>query len=172
MPRVPAIELCSSLQSRLEKIVIAESPTEPLFEVVACYGNKSLGQALADLVITKGRVCLIVPTGIRRFHDSFPSDRVLTQRYLEVDLLIADRAYYKSGQVAVFGGDKNLGVIEMGERVEAALDSVDLSSWGPAIFEDGAQQTIAASEKERTAGRETWIQSLLIPAGTSESVTV
>ncbi len=169
MAIVPARTLIDALEAKLKAITIADDSDEPLFEVVERYGNKSLGQALVDLTITKGRVCLIVPEGTHRLNDDFASHRVLTKRFLRVDLLIADRAFYKAAQVAVFGGEKNLGVIEMGERVEVKMEGVDLSDYGPAIFEDSSQQTVANAEKD-APGRETFIQALLIPSGNTEAL--
>ena len=168
---VSASDLLSALKAKLVALKLdAAASDEPLFETVELYGNKSLGQALSDLTITKGRVCLIVPLGLTRVSDDKPSHRVLTRRFLQVNLLIADRAYYKAAQVAVFGGDKNLGVIEMAERVETALEGHDLSDYGPAIWGDGAQQTLTDPQKKDAPNREVWIDDLVIPAGTTEAV--
>ncbi len=167
---VPARDLLDSLHAALADLKLAPGNEEPLFESVELYGNKSLGQALTDLTITKGRVCLIVPTGFRRVGDEQPSHRVLTRRYLQANLLIADRAFYKSAQTAIFGGDTNLGVIAMSERVESALEGLDLSEYGPALFGDGTQQTVADPARKEAPGREVWIDDLLIPAGTTEAV--
>lgn len=160
----PAKTLLATLQALIEAIPLFESDSEKLFEVVACYGNKSLGKALTELIITKGRVCLIVPSGIRKVA-STQGTSIIARRLLEVDLLIADRAYVKAGQVAVFGDDNHAGVIEMGERIEAALSAQDLSDWGPAVFEDGAIQEVRPEDEKSAPGRQCWIQSLLIPAG-------
>ena len=162
--------LLGALQNLLKVIpliepAVGEEPgEEKLFEVVECYGNKSLGKALTELIITKGRVCLIVPSGIRRMHNE-GGGRIISRRFLEVDLLIADRAFYKTGQVAVFGDENHAGVIEMGERVETALSGQALSPWGAALFEDGAAQEVRPDDEKTATGRATWIQSLLIPAG-------
>lgn len=168
---VPAATLLNALRAKLAALKLdATAGAEPLFETVELYGNKNLGQALSDLVITKGRVCLIVPLGFTRLSDDKPAHRVLTRRFLQVNLLIADRAYYKAAQVAVFGGENNLGVLAMAERVEAALEGHDLSDFGPAIYGDGAQQTLSDPQKKETPGREVWIDDLVIPAGTTEAV--
>ena len=167
---LPAQHLLSALRTALAALKLETGNEEPLFETVELYGNKSLGQALTDLTITKGRVCLIVPTGFRRLSDEHPSHRVLTRRYLQVNLLIADRAFYKSAQAAVFGGDANLGIIAMSERVETALEGLDLSEYGPAIFGDGTQQTVTDPARKEAPAREVWIDDLLIPAGVTEAV--
>lgn len=167
---LPARHLLDALRTALADLKLERGNEEPLFETVELYGNKSLGQALTDLTISKGRVCLIVPTGFRRLSDEHPSHRVLTRRYLQVNVLLADRAFYRSAQTAIFGGDVNLGVIAMSERVETALEGFDLSEYGPAIFGDGTQQTVADPTRKDTPGREVWIDDLLIPAGTTEAV--
>ncbi len=165
MSLVPAKTLLAALKAKIGEIKLdADSGDTPLFERVETYGNKRLGQALVDLVIAKDRVCLIVPTGLRRIHeDGGPS--VTSKRFLEVDLLIADRAIVRSAQAAVVGDDKTIGTLELAERVETALINIDLTSYGPAIFDDGAQQEITTAEQKQMPGRETWIQTLLIPAG-------
>ena len=167
MPLIKARILLDALKSALVAIPLSEETAdEPLFEAIELYKNKALGDALVDLTLTKGRVCLVVPTGIRRVqNDSDQSGAPLILRYLEVDLLIADRSYYKASQVAIFGGDKNLGVLAMGEAVEQGIAEVDLSAWGPAIFGDGAAQEVSGSAEKMQPGREAWIQTLLIPAG-------
>jgi len=166
MSRVKANVLLTALQTQLAKIPLdAESGSdEALFEAVEIFANKRLGEALQKLVITKGRVCIIVPAAIRRVLGvQGNGEAALLSRFLQVDLLIADRAYVKAEQNALVGSDKNVGVLEMSERVEDALDGVDLSPYGPALWDDGASDEVAADKD--TPGRVTWFQTLLIPAG-------
>lgn len=164
-----AVSLYASLSAALSAIPLGpDYGDEKLFERVELYGNASLARALADLVITEGRVCLVVPTAVRRLNEAHGTS-VMTRRFLQVDLLIADRAFYQAPRAAVFGGDRNAGVIEMGELVERALAGIDLSEYGPAIFEDGVQQTLTSEERKTTPGRETWVQTLLLPAGSVQS---
>lgn len=168
MPLVPASILLAALKEKLGAIKIDDTPgnDEPLFDTVAVYANKKLGAALNDLFIFKQRVCLVVPTGVRHVH-TLDGIYVTSLRWLEVALLISDRAYFQAAQSAVEGADKNIGTLAMGERVEAALAGVDLTTWGPAVFDDGAPQEITRDEAKSAPGRECWIQSLLIPAGDS-----
>lgn len=169
MSLIPAKTILAALKDRLAALMLDESGnTEALFERVEIYANKRLGEALSDLIITKQRICLIVPTGIERDRVSSGSTTVLRRRWLEVDLLIADRAFYKSAQRAVEGGDKNLGVIELVERLETSLDGFELTAWGAAELLDGTPFELSAQD---APGREAWVQGLLIPAGDIRSET-
>jgi hypothetical protein len=168
MPLVPASTLLEALKARLAAIKIDDTTgnDEPLFEMVATYANKKLGAALSDLFIFKQRVCLIVPIGVKHVH-SLDGVYVTSLRWLHVDLLMSDRAYFQAAQKAIEGADKNIGTLAMGERVEAALTGVDLTAWGPAVFDDGAPLEISNEQAKTAPGRECWIQSLALPAGDS-----
>lgn len=164
MGRIPAKQLLAALQAKAGAVKLTGEGDDPLFEHVELFSNKKLGDALSKLVLTKSRVLLIVPTGIRRTHQLEVNGEVTHLfRYLQVDLLIADRAYYKAEQVALVGGDKNAGVIELFERLEQELDGAELSPYGPVIWQDGASDTVTS--KDVPEGRVAWFQSLLIPAG-------
>jgi hypothetical protein len=168
MPLVPASTLLAALKDKLGAIKIDDAPgsDEPLFETVATYANKKLGAALADLFIFKQRVCLVVPIGVKHIH-TLDGIYVTSLRWLQVDLLMSDRSYFQAAQKAIEGADKNIGTLAMGERVEAALIGVDITPYGPAVFDDGAPQEITREEAKSAPGRECWIQSLMIPAGDS-----
>lgn len=166
MSRIKATTILDALKARLAAVLLDEGngSDDRLFDVVEIYANKRLGEALQKLIITKQRVCLVVPSGFRRvFGVQANGEPVLQSRYLHVDLIFADRAYVKAEQNALVGGEKNIGVLEMAERVEDALDGIDLSSYGPALFDDGASEEVSTSKD--IEGRVAWFQSLLIPAG-------
>lgn len=168
MPLVPASTLLDALKAKLGAIKIDDTPGQEdfLFETVASYANRKLGTALADLFIFKTRVCLIVPTGVRHVH-TLDGQHVSSLRWLHVDLLMSDRSYFQAAKTAAEGGDKNVGTLLMGERVEAALMGVELTAWGAAVFDEGAPQEITNEQQKLAPGRECWIQSLMIPAGDS-----
>ncbi len=166
MSRVPANTLVTALKEKIAAILLDEdSGDEPLFNVVEPYSTSNLGDALAKLIATtKQRVCLIVPAGIRRVTGvQADGEAAHLARFLKVELIIADKAYYRAEQVALIGGDKNVGVMELFERIEEELDGVDLSDYGPVQWLAGDADTITG--KELPAGRVAWFQSLLIPAG-------
>ncbi len=168
MPLVPSSTLLAALKDKLGAIKIDDTPEqdEPLFENVALYANKKLGSAISDLFVFKQRVCFIVPTGVKHVH-TLDGIYVSSLRWLLVDLLMSDRSYFQAAQKAVEGADKNIGTLAMGERVEGALTGVELTAWGPAVFDEGAPQEISNEQQKLAPGRECWIQSLMIPAGDS-----
>jgi hypothetical protein len=165
MSRVRAKVILDALQTRIAAIKLGpESGDEPLCEAVEIFANKSLGEALEKLIITKQRVCFIVPTGmLRTYSQEISGEVTLLSRFLAVTLILADRSYVKAEQVALVGGEKNVGVLPMSELLEDALDGEDLSPYGPALFDDGASDEV--SVKKDVPGRVAWFQALLIPAG-------
>lgn len=166
MARIPATLLIGQLQARLGAIRLDGSPgAAALFDLVAPYATSNLDDALAKLIATtKQRVCLIVPAGIVRLPGSVvQGEATHYARYLKVELIYADKAYYKAEQVALVGGEKNIGVLEIAERVEDELDGVDLSPYGPVQWLAGDADMI--THEKLPAGRVAWFQALLLPAG-------
>lgn len=169
MSIVRAIDLLDQLRVFAAALPLEETGnTEPLFERVEIYANKDLGAALAELVITKQRVLLIVPTGIRRDREPSGGGQVLVKRHLLCDLLVSDRSYFRAGQRAIAGGDKNIGTLEMVERFEAALEGYELTPYGECQLQDSTPLELTAADKTT---REAWIQTLTIPAGDIRTAT-
>ena len=169
MPFISTNALLTALKGKIAAIPLEAYGDEPLIETVELYHNRDIGQAMADLLIFKQRVCLIVPTGWKHENNDQGSG-VTSRRMLEVGLLIADRAYTKAGDPAAFGGDKNAGVFAMAEKVIDALLAVDLSGYGSALPGDGDAALVSDAKKQPDTTRVAWVQQLLIPAGASAAV--
>jgi hypothetical protein len=164
---VPTIRILECLKQALQGIQIGDSGSEAaLFDSVEIYPNKGLAAALRDLVITRSRVCLIVPSGYKYTHKETGVGTILATRYLEVDLLIADRAVTKGGIQALTGGPNNIGIIEMSDAVVLAISGKAMSGYGGVIPADGAPLEVATKDAQDIPGRLAWAQSLLIPGGT------
>jgi len=164
---VPTMRLLESLKKALEGLQIGDAGSEEaLFSSVAIYPNKGLAAALRDLVLTKDRVCLIVPLGYKYTHNETGAGTILAKRYLEVDLLIADRAIAKGGIEALTGGPRNIGIMEMSDATVDGISGKAMSAYGGVIPSDGAQLEIANKDAQDMPGRIAWVQSLLIPGGT------
>ncbi len=164
---VPTVAILECLKKALLAIQVGDTGSEvPLFDSVEIYPNKGLAAALRDLVITKQRVCLVVPLGQRYTHKETGVGSILAKRYLEVDLLIADRAVAKAGIQALTGGPHNLGVLEMSDAVIDGISGKEMSAYGGVIPADGAQLEIANKDALEMPGRIAWAQSIMIPSGT------
>lgn len=138
----------------------------PLFETVEFAANKQLGTQLRDLLVTRDRVCLIVPFAVRRtISDETGALSVLGRKHLAVELLYSDRALFKSGQTATFGGEKNLGLLGFDDRLEAALTGRDLSPFGGLILGDSEPLLLTDTDQARIPDRHAWLVSLLLPTG-------
>lgn len=167
MSFVPTLSILGALKAQLEGIALPGGGAgEKLFERVDFHENKKLREALADLVIIKQRVCIIVPGG-----DSYENVRegrtVRSSMTQTFDLLIADRAWTKGGHEAVFGGAKNVGVIKMKDTVrDHFLASPQLGL--PYIVltpQEGAHIEIADSDAKDSPGRECFVMNYSTPAG-------
>ncbi|MES2692786.1 MAG: hypothetical protein V4773_04880 [Verrucomicrobiota bacterium] len=167
MTFIPTLSILSALKTELESIALpGGAPGEKLFERVDFHENKKLREALADLIIVKQRVCIVVPGGdsYENFREGRTTRSVLTQTF---DLLIADRAWAKGGHEAVFGGARNLGVIRMKDTVrdhfvtrpQLGLPHVVL------IPQEGAHIEIADSDAKDSPGRECFVLHYATPAG-------
>jgi len=169
MPYVETNTLLAALKTELESIPHPTISGERLFERVDYHENKKLREALTDLVISKQRVCIIVPGG-----DSYSNERqgrvIFSRRVSTLDLLIADRAWTKGGHEAVFGGSKNLGVLKMKDVVVAHLAAHPQLGLAYVALtpEEGNQIEIADDQVKDVPGRECYVVSYSTPTGEIE----
>lgn len=167
----PLGDLLAALKTRLEAIPhpVLASPAK-LFERVDFHENKKLGEAMQALLIFKGRVCLIVPSG--EFYRTARDGRaIVVERDFEFDLLVCDRAYTKGGHDAVFGGAANLGCLRMAELARDALledPTLGLPGFTAIAPTDSALITIDDDKKD-SPGRECWVLAWETPAGEARS---
>jgi len=163
-----AVEIFTLIRDVLRTIPLnpQDSNGEALFEAVELWKNRRIGQAMQKLIITKKRVCLVVPTNIRRdVRDTSAGLSVLGTKYAEVSLVFSDVAYFKPEQAVTFGTDVNLGLFGFDEAMEAALTGRELSPFGGIICGDTGPVVLADSEAKDAAGREAWMMDLLVPIG-------
>ncbi len=147
----------------------------PLFQVVGFYDAPRLNQALRDLFKYKKKAALVVPANFRHSNDR-KEQKILTRRFLELDIIISDKDY-SPGQPAYFGmkevgGQWQLqaspGVIGMVDIVIAALTGHWLNIPGVAL-EPAGGAPLRVVDQESKAGREAWIQTFITRAGTGPS---
>lgn len=141
---------------------------ETLFEVVELYANQHIGQALQDLIITKKRVCFIVPTGVHReFTSSVAAISALGQKHMEIALVYSDVAYFKGEQKVAFGAEKNLGLFVFDELIEAALLGLKLDDHdlGGIMLGDSTPISLSTAEQKTAPGRGAQLIELHIPLG-------
>ena len=167
MSFVTTVSILTRLKTQLESLPLPGTTTgEKLFERVDFHENKKLREALADLVIIKQRVAIIVPGGDR--YENFREGRTIrSKRNSSFDLLIADRAWTKGGHEAVFGGARNVGVLVMKDLVVdhfVANPQLGLP-WVVLSPIDGAQIEIADPDVKDSPGRECYVMAYETPAG-------
>ncbi len=166
MPFIETITIMEALKARLASLPLDESGGEErLFEVVEYYGAHDLVEALQELIVTKQRVALIVPQGWD--HDN-QRDGVSMRsvRKTNFDVFFADRAFVKKTGAGLVGGEKNVGIIAMADRVVANLSAAPFAL-PELVFEpeDGAPIVLTKDEKKAAPGREAWAQSFSCYAG-------
>jgi hypothetical protein len=164
---VTTVSILAALKAQLESLPLPGTTTgEKLFERVDFHENKKLREALADLVIIKQRVAIIVPRGDS--YENFREGRIIrSKRTSTFDLLFADRAWTKGGHEAVFGGPKNVGTLVMKDLVVdhfVANPQLDLP-WVTLAPIDGAQIEIADPDVKDSPGRECYVLAYETPAG-------
>lgn len=159
--------LLAALKTRIEALDHPTLSGAKLFERVDFHENRNLGDALRDLVITKQRVCLIVPQG-EAFETSRDGSSVKILRQFAFDLLIADRAWTKGGHDAVFGGASNIGVMKMAALTRdwlLAEPQLGLDRFVALAPTDSAMITLADEKVKDVPGRECWVLAWETPAG-------
>jgi hypothetical protein len=168
---IPTLDLIAGFKAALESLQIppglpAGAGTGPLFQKVDYYDSENLADALKNLLILKQRVCFIVPAGDRYENSQHGGVFLHSKRLAEVDLLIADSAWTKAGQDAVFGGEKNLGILRMKDLVVEALTGSSLGLPNVALSPaDGNFITVADDKAKDRPGRECWVQPFETWAG-------
>ena len=168
---IPTLEILAALKAKLEAMQIpaglpAGVGTGPLFQRVEYYDSENLADALKNLLILKQRVCFIVP-GSDHYENILTGEVFLQSRRLtELQLLIADIAWTKAGQEAVFGGEKNIGVVRMKDLVVDELVGATLNLPGVALAPaDGNFITVSDEKAKDKPGRECWVQPFETWAG-------
>jgi len=170
MPYVDTLRLLGAVKTALEALPhpdpVQAADGVKLFERVDFHENKKLREALRDLTIIKQRVAIIVPGG-ESFQNIKEGRTIRSVRACTFDLLIADRAWTKGGHEAVFGGDKNIGVLAMKDQVLNAF--IENSQLGlPYVVlqpQDGAEIEIADDQVKDVPGRECYVLNYSTPAG-------
>ena len=166
MPFVPSLSILSALKAALVEIPHPTLAGEPLFEVVDFHENKKLAEALKDLVTVKQRVAVIVPGG--DLYENIKEGRtVRSVRTSTFDILAADRAWTKGGYAAVFGGEKNVGVLRMKDLVIAHLITRCQLGLPSVILQpnEAAFITLAEADVKDSPGRECLVVNYETPAG-------
>ncbi len=163
------LEIFSALKDALAAIPLdaeGDPQGERLFEAVELYPNKQLGRALQSLLVTKKRVCLVVPMAVRRVvRDQGGALSVTGRRYAELALLYSDQAYFKYEQVVAFGTEKNLGLFAFDEKIEAALTGREISPFGGVVLGDSDPLLLSDSEQKDAPGRQAWLIQAIVPTG-------
>lgn len=161
------LDLCAALKTFITAIDHPTLAGQKLFESVEFYPEKNLSDALQQLVIAKERVCLIVPSG-----DHYTQEKegrtIRTTIWTSIDLVLADRAYLQKGQEAVFGGDKNVGVLAMKDLVLAAIGAQPQLTnlrWCALYPTGGALITLSDADEKKAPGRQAFALSYDTPAG-------
>jgi hypothetical protein len=138
--------------------------TVPLFERVEFFDAPETGTAIRELLITKQRVCFIVPSG-DDYETTRTGDVVVSECTQEFDLIFADRSWVK-GNAAVFGGPTNLGVVPMKDIVRAELVGQTLGLDGVALVPVGGSFATLADDKAKDVpGRESYVMTWRTWAG-------
>jgi hypothetical protein len=168
---IPTLDILAALKAKLEAIQIpaglpAGVGTGPLFQRVEYYDNENLADALSKLIIIKQRVCFIVPMSDHYENDLSGGAFLHSRRLTEIVLLIADSSFTKGGQDAVFGGEKNIGVVRMKDLVVEELVGTTLGLPGVALAPaDGNFITVSDEKAKDKPGRECWVQPFETWAG-------
>jgi hypothetical protein len=170
MPFVSTLTLLNAVKAALEALPHPDPAQAALgvklFERVDFHENKKLREALTDLTIVKQRVAIIVPGG-QSFQNVREGRTVRSVRSFSFDILIADRAWTKGGHEAVFGGDKNIGVLRMADQVvDSFLGNSQLGL--PYVIiqpQEGAEIEVADGDVKDSPGRECYVLNYSTPAG-------
>lgn len=161
------LEILATLKAALADIPLSTEDAAPrLFECVEYSANRDLVKQLSELMVTKDRVCLIVPMSVRRVvADETGAISVLGHKHLAVELLYSDRALFKSGVTAVFGGDANLGLLGFDDLLEDALTGKEVSPFGGLVLGDSEPLLLSASDQGKDPNRHAWLVTVLVPTG-------
>lgn len=143
-----------------------EGDGEKLFEAVELYPNQQLGRALQALILTKKRVCLVVPLRIGRVtSDESGAISVTGRKVAEVAILFSDQAFFKPETAVTFGSDRNLGLFTFDEKIEAALTGAEISPFGAIVLGDSDPISLTESEQRDAPGRQAWVVQAMVPIG-------
>ena len=162
------LEILSALRDLIAaiRLNVEGGSDELLFESVQLYPNKRLDEAVRTLILTKKRVCLIVPTGVQRdVSDKIGALSVLGRKSIEVAIVYSDVAYFKAEQRTAFGADNNLGLFAFDELIEDAICAKAISSFGGVVLGDSSPLILSDSAAKDAPGRTAWLIEAIVPAG-------
>lgn len=162
-PFVSTLSIMQALKTVLSALKLPGQDTEPLFELVQFYDSTDIGQAFADLVVSRQkRVCLIIPSR-QSFVKGADGDQVTKVAQFMIIFADTDR---KTGQDALFGGPKNTGVIAMADEVAKQITGHRLGlPWVCIEPIEGDDLLVYDETKQTDTGRKGWLFVIQTDAG-------
>lgn len=153
---ISTLDLLNKLKAFL--VAMELTPGVLLFERVEIYENADLVKAIADLKISKNRICVIVPSA-DEYENGFAGEEVRTEAKREFIFMLADRVAGNT-QAGLVGNDTKPGVAKMKGLVEEALTGNNLGCMPVRIrlhALSGGPVTLASEDKaNRSCWQMTW----------------
>lgn len=166
---MPTLEIFTAIRDAVAAIPLdaaGDPEGEKLFEAVALAANRDLPGQFQELLVFKKRACLIVPVAVRRtVPDESGALSVLGRKFAELAIIYSDQAFFKPTQTVTFGGDNNLGLFGLDERIEEALVGREVSPFGGLVFADSQPVLFTEREAAQLAGRQAWFITAYVPTG-------
>lgn len=140
-----------------------------LFDEVALYDAPDLEQALLDLTVRKGAVCLIVPMGDRYDQTADGATTSFRASYSFATLIAARDP--RDPQAAVFSDDATPGVIALKHDVVSGLAGQTLGI-ARVLIAPIEGDTILVEDKRNNRSRKAWMHLFETPAGVLSATTM
>ncbi len=175
MSFLKTVPLLQAIQTFLASLTAADDDATLLFEEVVLFHTPEMGSAIKRLILSQSRICVIVPSG-DDYQSTVTAGYVHTTAELELELIFADRVYSTVKNLdALFGGDRNIGVVPMKDRVVELLSGADIGIPGAVLAPlTGSFVTVKDDQDPKlkdTPGRESYMSSWSTYAGEQSAST-
>lgn len=176
MAYIDSVALYEAVKAVLAALALdptADPAGEKLLDAVAFYNLRDPVKALNDLFMTQEqRVAFIVPGGDTHANNG-GRDQVSVVSHCDCDfeIMLCDRVWEKTDTAAVMGGEENLGVIRLKDRVRAALIGQSLDISGVVLLPGEGGLVDLFDPRGQEQGRTCWVQGFTTYAG-NERVAV
>ncbi len=170
MSYISTVDLLAAVKAALE--VLALDPTNDpsgakLFDAVACYNLRDPAKALDQIFLTQEQRVAFIVAGGDAYQANGGRDQVsvVSHRDTDFEIMLCDRVWEKADPAAVLGGDENVGVLLLKDRVVAALQGQSLELAGVVLLprEGGIMDLFDPRGNEQ--GRTFWSQQFTTYAG-------
>ena len=161
---IPTLSILNAVVAAVQALTVPESE-DKLFDEVRLYDATDVDKAFADLALNRQKkLCFVLPSK-HTYQSQLDGSKLDSAKRINFACLVCDTDR-KTGREALFGGDKNLGVIALQEELVDQLTGAQLGlRWVVVEPVEGDDFVVFDEHQSSDPGRKGWFQLFSTRAG-------